>query len=374
MGHDHDNKPAPQKPIGVEDRDSGASWRVQLRQEISGLSFDDQRERLRPPSPSASPTQNNVQFNVTEASERAAGAQGAPQWPIAANDSQEIDTLLPNDQQAAFARLVTACAGHMPNQSRVVFELTANAGGVGETATLTASNSSTGTGDEGACIPFLPSGIRDAGQMRAYVQINPRLIQSDVGESRARLHSTLMHEYTHAEQYFAMGIAADARFETRGEVDRLSLGQADADQITGLQEIEAYCLELENASVTGITSSIAVGDTLSGLVRNYSRYWQESHQNVDARIANRVGRATHTGRGHLMSFVASPEARQQAEETASGSARISANDVLLQWLGGCPRISSGDRLMSFVTDAQVTADLTQQNGELTALRTRLSQR
>lgn len=159
-----------------------------------------------------------------------------------------------------------------------------------------------------------------AAEMRFIIQVNPAIVGGDPNEALARLHSTLMHEYTHVEQTVDRGVHEGTTFKAVGRREFLCEMQVTAARprvmlLEALDEIEATCSEIENAEHTGLADSFAMDHVLTYLWRHYESYHDRvrprpGHRAALTNIARRVHRNILAGRAMLRTHLSRGRGRQ----------------------------------------------------------------
>jgi hypothetical protein len=154
-----------------------------------------------------------------------------------------------------------------------------------------------------------------AAQIRAIIQVNPNIFHTAASEAVSNLYSLLRHEYIHVEQSIARGVHQGVRFVVAGSREFLSeeeLVPAERQAVEGLDEIEALCAEIENATSTGLDVSFSMRNTIDYLWSAYENYHDalsDPRTQIDRQIARRVLRDLRTGTRALMDYLRSPAAQ-----------------------------------------------------------------
>ncbi len=288
---------------------------------------------------------------TTEAAIAEAGRQaGAPSgpWPaLAAAQRQEIRGLIQAHQEPqALQRMWQVLRPGLPLGGRVTVELTAQLGTVGGQLVSPSSSASA------IALPYVARGPECAGvapeqhwqrhtgaEVRAIVQVNPSVLDGDPDECVSRLHSTLMHEYTHVEQQVSRGFFEGLTFVVVGEREFLSeqaIPQAQRGLLAALDEIGATCAEIENAQRTGLAASYDIRTTVCYLWDQYEDYFSAVGGNPDRGIAARVHGSIQAGRQMLQAYLESP---------AGAWIPAQSRAVVLQ---GCPLGYDASKIEPFV--------------------------
>jgi hypothetical protein len=208
---------------------------------------------------------------------------------------QELQSHLQHGRyQAALEHLAGAVG--LQDLSRIQLEVTPNLGSVRDVA------ASVPAGGRGEATAWIPSGSTSASDIHVVIQLAPALFRGDPAKCIPLVHTTLMHEYTHARQLFASGLGM--RREPHGDFEILRDTRAGA--AAPLDEIDAICGELENARVTGLAGLVVVRDTIGYLWENFM---QAAARRIPERaaIAARVLRAILSARDSLFSLVSQRE-------------------------------------------------------------------
>ncbi|MBN1147935.1 MAG: hypothetical protein JXA78_11825 [Anaerolineales bacterium] len=177
------------------------------------------------------------------------------------------------------------------------------------------------------------------------IQVNPRVFREGTLLDRIfKLHSTLMHEYTHYLQFqqeMSGGIHSDTIFIRRGNVEFLGLLPSVGEQVSPLQEIDATCSEIENAAATRLQYSSEIRHVANYLWTNF-RDLGTSHATPD--IINRVYDNIHRARGMLINYIENgapsrPDmGKRDIAYFVASSPGITPRYVMLEhWLSRCPQ-------------------------------------
>jgi len=165
-------------------------------------------------------------------------------------------------------------------------------------------------------------GLHSADEINVVIQVGPTVFATALEEQLSTLHSALMHEYTHARQYFERGITGQINFRAPvGDMEFLNesySGTAERHRVEGQDEIEAYASEIEHADETGLSNAYSIQHAINGLWDNYANYFSGVSGNPDRDTAQRVHNAIEQGRqmfwdylhslrGELFTRVRSPE-------------------------------------------------------------------
>ena len=235
----------------------------------------------------------------------------------------------PSQRPAVLQEMWSAIRGGLTHRNRVTVELTQSLGvvngqrvarvGMGQGVTLAYVNATPGC-----------AAVRDdahlsahralhqtgaAAQIRAIIQVNPNIFHTAASEAVSNLYSLLMHEYLHVEQSIARGVHQGVRFVVAGSREFLSeeeLPTAERQAVEGLDEIEALCAEIENATSTGLDVSFSMRNTIDYLWSAYENYHDalsDPRTQIDRQIARRVYQDLWDGTQALLAYLRSPAAQ-----------------------------------------------------------------
>ncbi|MGC8874173.1 MAG: hypothetical protein ACP5SI_06965 [Chloroflexia bacterium] len=152
--------------------------------------------------------------------------------------------------------------------------------------------------------------LHSADEIRAIIQVSPSVLHGEAEEVVAKLHSTLMHEYRHAEQARARGLFAGLAFVVVDQREFLSeqgVPQPQRGRIEALDEIDATCAEIENAERTGLASSYEMRATVCYLWDKYLDYFRSIGGQPNSAVASRVYSAIQCGRRWFRQYLESPK-------------------------------------------------------------------
>ncbi len=274
--------------------------------------------------------------SVTEAEERV--ARPSPEWPALTDTVRsQIQALIQGGQRAQAVQMVWRIVSpSLALQNRVTVELTTEVGVVqGQQISL-------GRTGYGLCIPYVRRKQNCAGlnqtahlnnhspdEINFILQLSTRVFHRPPNEQVAGLLTTLMHEYTHAEEQVARGFLAQEMFApvigNREFIYSENVPRLEYGAIFGLDEINACCAEIENAGGTGLANSYEMLNTLNYLWENYRTYYSAVRGNPSAGVVARVRRNIGNGRRMLASFLRTPPGRRILR-----SVRINIRDLIQQ--------------------------------------------
>lgn len=167
------------------------------------------------------------------------------------------------------------------------------------------------------------------GEIRAIIQVSPRVLDGSPEEAASRLVSTLLHEYTHVEWYLAEGfherigflpvdravgtqeiLSLEPLLSERESPEALGGFQRSSAVMEALGEISAHCTEIENAERTRLARTLQIKETVDELWRYYRRcVGRLNGAQPDAGVAARVHRCIHRGRRVFESYLDSAAGR-----------------------------------------------------------------
>ena len=191
----------------------------------------------------------------------------------------------------------------------------------------------------GLCIPYVVATSACAGcpesehwqrhsgdELRAVIQIHDRVFERAPEEAVGQLLSTIMHEYTHAEQMLDEGLHEGIALSANPEGTRAAVGQkefltfassvtpAERRRMEALQEIDAVCSEIENVERTGLTG-LGLQGVINYLWDNYQQYHSSLGGNPpDIDVENRTYRSLCRGRERFAAYLAQTTLYSQSQK------------------------------------------------------------
>ncbi len=274
--------------------------------------------------------------SVAEAEERA--AQPSPEWPtLTDSDRRRIQGLIQGGQRAQALEMAWRIVSvSLALRDRVAIELTTEVG------VVEGQRISIGRTGQGMCLPYVRRksncvGLDQAAHLRNHtpgeinfiLQLSNRVFHRPPEEQVAGLLTTLMHEYTHAEEQVARGFLEQETFApvigNREFIYSENVPELELSAIMGLDEVNACCAEIENAIGTGLANSYEMLHTLNYLWDNYRSYYRAVRGSPSAGVVIRVRRNIGNGRRMLARFLRTPSGQLILRRVG-----ISLRDFILQ--------------------------------------------
>lgn len=310
---------------------------------------------------------NTVQRAVRQEAERLARTGRTGTWPELTSDERDSiqEAIQGNDRPEAVRRTLDAINPPRRNIVRVVIGGTSMDG---EAEALVRAKPN--------CDQFSETTHwrnHRSSEIRVLVRLNQRLFTEHTLRERAiRLHNTLLHEFTHVEQYATEGIDSHTRFspvENTPYERLLHETPRESAYIGSLEEIDAASAEIENVERTLLHETPRIRFAVNYLWENYTSYMNNRTGPVDNAIANRVFRNVHRGRRLFIEFLDTQpgyEAILRSMENTSG--RFTTEQIIDSWLLYCPFRYSDSAISSHVTDSTARSEATAAAGAETRLR------
>jgi hypothetical protein len=282
------------------------------------------------------PQKEMVFTSVPEAEQRT--AQPGPEWPALTDTARrQIQELSEGGQREQALQMAwEMISPSLTLRNRVAVELTTDVGYV------EGQRISIGRTGLGMCIPYVRRksncvGLDQTAHLRSHtpdeinfiLQIGNRVFHRPPEEQVASLLTTIMHEYSHAEEQVARGFLAQETFNpaigNREFLYSENVPESELSAVMGLDEINACCDEIENAARTGLANSYEMRNVLNYLWDNYSTYYGAVRGSPNAGVVMRVRRNIGNGRRLLAGFLRTPPGQRMLQ-----TVRVSLRDFILQ--------------------------------------------